>query len=257
MFILLKNFLLGPQYVTNMASQRELKLRSFSYDWEKRDFTFQKFVNLHKGQHIIADGLMGYGYSGVDDTSKVIIIMSGINTNALNACKASILAIPEIKGEFDITTRNFIDFISMSRSLQNNATAKVSSVTRIRGGSRSDRGSGMNPESDAQATMDAIKNKYFRGSEQGYVPTTNYKKMSKTQKQAVYRLREEQYGSSSPAAGAVTYKEYTNLKRQVSAFSKKVDDSLTIEEPSGNEDGDKKKKAKSRGKKSNLALGRQ
>ena len=35
----LKNFLLGPHYVTHMVAQLKLKLRNFSYDRDKRGFT--------------------------------------------------------------------------------------------------------------------------------------------------------------------------------------------------------------------------
>ena len=68
--------------------------------------------------------------------------------------------------------------------------------------------------------------------------------MSKAQKQAVYRLRDKWDYSRKTSAGDGTSKEYANLKRQVSALSKKMNDFLTIEEPSGDEGGDKKKKAK-------------
>ena len=129
---ILNNFLLGPQYVTHMAVQLKLKLRRFSYSGDRIGF-FQKFVNLHKGQHIIADGFMEYAYSGVHDNSKLYMLMHGINTNALNTCKSSILAIPDMQGGFDIAARKFLDFIAITPSIQNNATAKVSSVTR-RGG---------------------------------------------------------------------------------------------------------------------------
>ena len=49
-FFLLKNFLIAFQYVTNMDAQLELKLHIFSYDGYKIGFTFQKFVNFHKGK---------------------------------------------------------------------------------------------------------------------------------------------------------------------------------------------------------------
>ena len=110
---------------------------------------------------------------------------------------------------------------------------------------------------DFQATISAIKNNYLHGSKQGYVPLAEYKNISKAQQQGVYRLRNERYGSSRPSSGTVTSKEYSNLKIQVSLLSKKVDDSLTIEEPSGDKDGDKNNKSKLVGCKSNLALGRQ
>ena len=165
----------------------------------------------------------------------------------------------DMQGGFDIATRNFLDFIAVTPSLQNNATVKVSSVTRSGGGriggNGSDRGSSMPSDSDVQASMVAIKNKYFRGSERGYLTTTEYKKMSKAQQQAVCRLCPERDGSSSNDAGTGTLKDYSNPKRQVGMFSKMVDDSLTTNEPSSDEDSDKKKNVKFRGWKSNPVLG--
>ena len=76
-----------------------------------------------------------------------------------------------------------------------------------------------------------------------------YKEISKDQQQSVYGLLDEPYGSSRPVSGAVTSKEYDNLKRQVSAFSNKVDYLLTVEDTSGDEVGDKKKEAKLGGNK--------
>ena len=117
MFFILNNFLIGYHYVTNMAAQFELNLRRFYCGGEKRGFTFQKFVNLHKVQHIISDGLMEFGYSGVDDNSKLHILRNGIKTNAIDACKAAILASLDIQGDFDIAARNFLDFIAIAPSL--------------------------------------------------------------------------------------------------------------------------------------------
>ena len=71
---------------------------------------------------------MEYGYSGVDEKSKVLMLMNGTNTNTLNACKAAILAIPEMKGDFEITERRSLNFIAMIPYLQNNSTAKVAYV---------------------------------------------------------------------------------------------------------------------------------
>ena len=124
---------------------------------------------------MIYDGLMEYGYSEVDDSTKVRMLMNGINTNALSDCKAAILARPDIQGDFDISARNFLDFIAMTTSLQNNSTAKLASMARCgggrRGGSGSDCGSRIAVNSCVQSPMTTIQNKYFCGSEQGYVPT--------------------------------------------------------------------------------------
>ena len=76
--------------------------------------------------------------------------------------------------------------------------------------------------------MSSINNRYFRGSEWGYVPTADYKKISKSQQHPVYRLGGERYGTSRNDAITATSKECDNLNFQVSAFSKKVDDSLIM-----------------------------
>ena len=149
----------------------------------------------------------------------------------------------------------------MTKSLQKNATAKVSSVTRSGGGrgggSVSDCENGMPTESYFQIAMGDIRKKYFRGYEQGYVSVADYKKISKYQQQAVYHLHQERDGIRRPAAGTDTPKDYANLKRHVSALFNKVDGLLTTDEPSSDEGGDKTKKVKSGGNKLNQAFGHQ
>ena len=81
-----------PIWVCSMSLKWPTNLRSIYVASTMK--TFQKYLTLHKGQHIIADGLMEYGYSGVDENSKVRVITNSINTNALNACNAAILDIP-------------------------------------------------------------------------------------------------------------------------------------------------------------------
>ena len=100
---------------------------------------------------------MEYGYSGFDENSKVRMLINGINTNTLNACKAAIPASQEMQGEFYIAAKNFFDFIAITPSIQKNATAKVSSMKRNGGGSGSDCGSGMPVESDVQAAMSSSR----------------------------------------------------------------------------------------------------
>ena len=129
-FFLLNNFLLGSQFLTCMVTQLELNMHSFSYDGESKGFTLQKIMNLHKEQHIISYGLMEYGYSGVDNNSRVRMIINGINANALDAFKAAILAIPYMQGYFDILESYLLDFFDITPNLQKNATSKESSKTR-------------------------------------------------------------------------------------------------------------------------------
>ena len=162
-FSILLNFILGPQYVTNISNELKLNLHRFSYDGEKRLFISQNFVNFHKGQHIIANGLMKYLYSGFDDNYKVRMLMNVIKTNTLDAFKSFILASPKMQGHFDIAVRHFLEFISMTPSLQKKNPAKVSSMSRSRSGRGVGRGSEctseIHAESDVQYVMVAIKKK--------------------------------------------------------------------------------------------------
>ena len=84
-----------------------------------------------------------------------------------------------------------------------------------------------------------------------------YKKMPKAQKLTVYRLRKERDVSSRSSAETGTPKDYFDLKRQVSALSKKMNDFLSTYEPSSDEDGNNNKKVKFGRNKSNSALGLQ
>ena len=106
---------------------------------------------------------MEYEYSGVDDNSKVCMLMNGINTNTLDTFKASILASLDMQGYFDIAARHLLEFIKMNPSIQNNTTAKVSSVNRSGGGrvrgSGIDHESRMPAESDVHDVMSDIKEK--------------------------------------------------------------------------------------------------
>ena len=80
----------------------------------------------------------------------------------------------------------------MIQSLQNDSIAKISSVVGSGGGRGgghgSNRGSKIPVESDVQATMSVINNKYFYESERGYVPMVDYNMISKAQKQSIYCL---------------------------------------------------------------------
>ena len=144
------------------------------------------------------------------------MLTNGLNTNALNTCKASILDISNMQGDFDIVERHFLDFIAMNPSLQKNDTDKLSSSNRSsggRGGGRgSDRVSSMPAESDVQVAMNAINNKYFLVSERGYIPTAKSNNVYNAEQQAVYRICEKQDSISRPDARAGNSKEYADSR---------------------------------------------
>jgi hypothetical protein len=91
-FLLLWDHFLGPNNVDNMDSEAEAKLGSVSYTGERKKWTWEKFLHIHAEQHAVLNGLTDYGYSGIDNGTNVRKLMEGINTDALDTVKASVLA---------------------------------------------------------------------------------------------------------------------------------------------------------------------
>ncbi|KAI2493825.1 hypothetical protein MHU86_20706 [Fragilaria crotonensis] len=61
---------LGPNNVDNMATMAEQKLKDTVYNGEQRRWDFEKYVNVHKQQHSVMEGLVEHGYTGIDLRSK-------------------------------------------------------------------------------------------------------------------------------------------------------------------------------------------
>jgi hypothetical protein len=80
-YMLLFDRFIGPNNVVNMASEAETKLTSTLYNGEKKRFTWLTYVRIHTEQHSVLNGLKDYGYSGIDDSSKVRHLLKGIKTS--------------------------------------------------------------------------------------------------------------------------------------------------------------------------------
>ena len=66
------------------------------WDWDK-------YVALHKEQHAIMESLTDYGYSGMDNGSKVCHFLQGIKSSELEAMVNVVHAQPEMYGtDFDV-----------------------------------------------------------------------------------------------------------------------------------------------------------
>jgi hypothetical protein len=91
---LLFDHYLGPNDVGNMANAPETKLSSTLYNGEKKRFTWETYVRIHTEQHSILNSFEEYGYSGIDDSSKVRHLLEGIKTTELDVGKAQVMASP-------------------------------------------------------------------------------------------------------------------------------------------------------------------
>ena len=84
-FLALHDHNLGPNNVDNMASLAEKKLAMMMYTGERRCWTFEKFVTLHKDHHSILEGFVektlfsiGLVSSCADQFSSCALLQSGI-----------------------------------------------------------------------------------------------------------------------------------------------------------------------------------
>ena len=97
-----------------MASKAERRLRDVNYHGEKRNWTFEKYVTVHKEQHHVLTNLEQHGYKGIDDRSKVRFLIDGIKTTRLDTVKATILSSDEYRADFDKCVTLYKDFIKQS-----------------------------------------------------------------------------------------------------------------------------------------------
>jgi hypothetical protein len=115
-FLGLKNHFLGANNVDNMSARAERQLRSNPYTGEKRRWNFEKYVKLQKDQHIILEGLIEHGYSGIDNRSKVRLLLDGIKTTSLDTVKTRIMSEATLRSDFDACVNLFKDFIDQRSS---------------------------------------------------------------------------------------------------------------------------------------------
>ncbi len=101
----LHTLLLGGQRVVSTGSTIVTKLWSFKYKGDRKNFNFDKYVNLHIEQHNQHADLQEYGVAPLAKNVKTLWFQDGIQDPSLNAVKASINA----------NHANFTDFSSAHR----------------------------------------------------------------------------------------------------------------------------------------------
>jgi hypothetical protein len=110
-FSLVFDHYLGANNVGNLATAVEDRLQSTRYSGDKRNFDFEKYVRTHTEQHFVLNGLMEHGYSGIDEISKVRLLLAGITTSNFDVVKSHVLASPALKLSFEKSVELYKDFI--------------------------------------------------------------------------------------------------------------------------------------------------
>ena len=144
LFRLLFDHYLGAEHVTHQANKVEARIASLSYKGEQRNWSWDKYVDAHIEQHIIAKNLMPYGYSGIDERSKIRHLLAGISDPGLHPVTVNILAMREEDKTFTKCATMYTDFIRMSNPAgpRQDRGRQISSVHTGRGGGRGRGGGG-------------------------------------------------------------------------------------------------------------------
>ena len=133
---------LGANHVNNMASVAEAKLAQAKYYGEKRRYNFESYISTLNEQFQVLNNLKRYGYAGIDESSKVRRLNSGIKTEKLNAPKAQIMSNRALQDNFDDAVGLYQDFIAQSKPTNDNDEFNVSGFEGGGGNSSGGRGKG-------------------------------------------------------------------------------------------------------------------
>jgi hypothetical protein len=71
-----------------MASMAKDKLKPTICNGEQQCWDFEKYINVQKSQHLIMEGLVQLGFTGIDPRSKVSYILDGIMTETILMCSS-------------------------------------------------------------------------------------------------------------------------------------------------------------------------
>jgi hypothetical protein len=106
----LHTLLLGGQRVVSTGNNIVTRLQSFRYEGDRKNFDFDKYVNLHVEQHNQHADLQKYGVAPLAENLKTLWFQDGIRDPSLNAVKASINANPANFIDFDSVKDAYVEF---------------------------------------------------------------------------------------------------------------------------------------------------
>jgi hypothetical protein len=180
-FWALHDHYLGASNVDNMSARAERKLMDTVYNGEKRRWNFEKYVRLHVEQHAVLEDLVQYGYSGIDEGSKVRYLVRGVRTQALDTVKANILASAALRNDFTAASTLFKDFIEQTKSSQNDQDITVAGV-----------GTGLADDSDSDTPKQStdLRVKPDMTVDERYYSVQEYRTLSPEQKAGLIAKRE-------------------------------------------------------------------
>ena len=243
-FLALIDTYLGKMNTNLLASKYEKERDNLIYTGDKRNFTFQKYIDKHVEFYNILQGLKEHGYHGVDDDTRVRKFVEGVKTPLLDVPCSRCSGKPGLT--FETAVRTFLDYIQQ-RFPHGVGRTDPRSISQVdvekdpRGGKRKDR-----PRSgDRTSLVSDVALRYYSKEE--------YKKLSTEDKNAL-RLARKKNGkggnngrnaesATGPSVSALNKQTISKLAKMTAAaisastLDKDMDD-LSIDSeatpPSGN-----------------------
>ncbi len=191
----LHTILLGGQQVMLTGSAIVTKLQSFRYEGDRKNFNFDKYVNLHVEQHNQHADLQEYGVAPLAENLKTLWVQDEIRDPSLNAVKVSINANRANFTDFDSVKDAYVEFKRTDNPTNDPRTRQIASVAR--GG----RGGGNYPLRHCQGQGPQTSDKGQKGlvpqsevDKQTHIINTHYSDAEWTQltpakKQKIWQLR--------------------------------------------------------------------
>ncbi|HSN24564.1 MAG TPA: hypothetical protein VLS45_10470 [Methylomicrobium sp.] len=195
----------------------EADLNALHYNGESKKWTFEKYVNRMVELHNVSEDLKAHGYAGMDETSRVRRLLTGIRTDKLNIVKSQVLANPDLSCNFERTVNLFKDYIAQTKSLQS-SSGNSASIAGVHADSKKKKGTDGkdNKKWDhAQISQVKVQDRYYTKEE--------YNKLSKEEKKALHEMRKKRKGDSSVSSVEA---RIAALETQVA--SAKIDDDSSV-----------------------------
>ena len=154
-----------------MSSEAERLLRDTTYQGDRRNFTFDRFIKIHMDQHAILEGLVQHGYSGIDPRTKVQHLMNGIKLKELLPVQTQIFSTPALQTDFQHVVDLYKMTINSMKPSGDRRTATVAAAS-----------TSMGDDGDADMSID---DRYYTYSE--------YNRLTRAQKNGL-RLKRKSRG---------------------------------------------------------------
>jgi hypothetical protein len=154
---------------------------------------------VHVEQHAVLQGMMEYGYAGIDERTKVWYLLAGIKSSDLTPCTANLMATPDIRNSFDQTAGAIKDFINHMKSNSSGRDRDVtvaSIASNVKSGGRNHFTSRKGQSIDGQHGKPdmAVEDQYY--SQQEYVGLSAVQKFALKLKRTAQPSEKKKLGSS-------------------------------------------------------------